>query len=897
MTLKLDRDTWIRLAQYLDAVLDIPPEQRAAWIAQLALEKPEIAATLRAVLAGGEQMEAQGFLETMQADLPPVASLAGQQVGPYTIESLIGRGGMSEVWLAQRSDGRFSGRVALKFLDSSLVNASVLERFRREGKLLARLTHPHIARLIDAGVTSGGRPYLVLEHVEGVGIDQFCEARGLGIDARLRLFLDVLAAVAHAHVNLIVHRDIKPSNVLVTQSGEVKLLDFGIAKLLGRDPSDEDYSAPTRIEDVALTPAYAAPEQILGDLPSTATDVYQLGVLLHLLLTGHLPFESSGVTRSQRVRAALEDEPSRPSDVAAAGLRKALRGDIDAIVAKALRKRADERYASAAALSNDLHRYLNHEPVSARERALAYRMKKFIRRYRGVVLGTAAAALALILSTAFALIQMRDAQAQRDAARFQQKRAEAESQFMTLMMSTVGSGDRPVTPAQILANGMTLLDRQYARDPQFRYTMLVRMAARLMDLGATDQEYDALLKAEKIARQLDDPERIAMVECDAVEPEIAFGHPDRAAARLGEAQQALARAHNAALSTRVECLDAEASLLEAQGDEPAAIKTAEHAVALLAGAGETRDVQYTDLLSHVAQMYWDSGNVKKAFEVHQLDGTMLMRNGQGATESALSIEHDIAGELMEFGEIRSAFEREREVLSRQKSASSDGTVIPAITTTYGTLELRLDQPAAALQSFNASLAMARHTGDLTSELFARIGRARALLAQGTLADAENELDEVARLARGRETAMRRALTRAQIVRAETLMARERFEEAGNEIGAVLGKLRSNSVTGEAPYLGSAMLIASRIASRIAKAEGQRAEAEGKTAEALAFFEQRARKPELSADVGEALLLLAEERRDRGDRDGMREAARRAVVSLTAGLGADHTLTHEAAAML
>jgi serine/threonine-protein kinase len=282
--MKLDQETWAVVFPLLEESQDVPTEELGPWLERITAERPDVGPTLRTLVMERQQLDAQEFLEQpfrFPADKP---SRLQQRVGAYTIESLLGRGGMGEVWLAHRSDGHFKGLFAVKFLDLTAPAANALERFRREGRMLARLTHPNIARLIDAGVTPDGQPYLVLEYVGGEPIDRYCDAHALGLEARVRLFLDVTAAVAHAHTNLIVHRDIKPSNVLVTSEGEVKLLDFGIAKLVGNDLALEDQSMATRIEDIALTPDYAAPEQILGEPPSTATDVYQLGVLLHVLL-------------------------------------------------------------------------------------------------------------------------------------------------------------------------------------------------------------------------------------------------------------------------------------------------------------------------------------------------------------------------------------------------------------------------------------------------------------------------------------------------------------------------------------------------------------------------------------------------------------------------------------
>jgi serine/threonine protein kinase len=390
--MKLNRDTWVRVYPFLEQAQDIAVENLDGWLSQLALDHPDIAAPLRAVLREQRNIETADFLNQpfrLPSERP---SRINQRAGAYTIESLLGRGGMGEVWLAERSDGHFKGSFAIKFLDLTSQATNALDRFRREGRMLARLTHSNIARLIDAGAMPDGQPYLVLEYVKGEPIDQFCDAHSLGIERRVRLFLDLLAAVAHAHTNLIVHRDIKPSNVLVTPDGTVKLLDFGIAKLIGNELASVDQPQATLIEEIALTLDYAAPEQILGEPPSTAIDVYQLGVLLHVLLVGRLPFEGATKTRAERVRAALEEIPARPSEIAPTHARKALRGDLDAIIGKTLRKKPAERYATAAALAIDLRHYLDREPVGAHTGAFAYRAKKFVRRYRGAVIGTAIAA-------------------------------------------------------------------------------------------------------------------------------------------------------------------------------------------------------------------------------------------------------------------------------------------------------------------------------------------------------------------------------------------------------------------------------------------------------------------------------------------------------------------------
>lgn len=388
---------WRRIEPYLDRALELKDRERDTWLEELAREQPDIAGALRTMLAERDALDARGFLDAPAIESFARGARAGMRVGAYELERQIGRGGMGDVWLARRRDGRFEAACAFKFLDGSLTSSNRVDRFRREGHALGRLTHPNIARLLDAGATEEGVPYLALEYVDGARIDHYCDAKSLAIQDRVRLFLDVIAAVAHAHSQLVIHRDLKPSNVLVTERGEVKLLDFGIAKLLSPDPAVTE--GMTRVEDIALTPDYAAPEQLLGETPSTATDVYQLGLLLYVLLTGKHPAPSSS-TSAERLRNVLDGMVPLGSQLADKTLARHLRGDLDAILAKAVRKDPSERYATAQALRDDLVHYLHHEPVHARRGAALYRARKFIARNRVAAL----AGLAIVVSLSIGVV-------------------------------------------------------------------------------------------------------------------------------------------------------------------------------------------------------------------------------------------------------------------------------------------------------------------------------------------------------------------------------------------------------------------------------------------------------------------------------------------------------------
>jgi serine/threonine protein kinase len=421
----LSPQLWKEVSPYLDEVLALREEERAAWLENFRDDQPGLAELVKSLLAEHSAAVDEGFLEGKPTRLPSECWSPGQALGAYRLISQIGEGGMGAVWLAKRGDGRFERLVAVKFLQFASAGSGGAERFHREGRFLGQLRDPHIAELIDAGVTPAGAPYLVLEYVEGQQIPQYCDERRLGIEERVRLFLDVLSAVTHAHANLIVHRDIKPSNVMVRNDGEVKLLDFGIAKLIAQEAN----AAATLLTQAAgpLTPQFAAPEQVTAGTITTATDVYALGVLLHVLLAGQHPAGTQLQSTADLIKAIVDVDPP-PMSHAIAGthaavaadrsttpekLKKQLHGDLDTIVSKALKKNPAERYSSVSAFADDLQRYLKHAPISARPDTLRYRATKFVRRNRTAVTLAATAILLVIGSLSVGLLV---ADRERDAA-------------------------------------------------------------------------------------------------------------------------------------------------------------------------------------------------------------------------------------------------------------------------------------------------------------------------------------------------------------------------------------------------------------------------------------------------------------------------------------------------
>ncbi|NWG73516.1 MAG: serine/threonine protein kinase, partial [Rubrivivax sp.] len=430
---KLTAAQWHRLNGLLAQALDLEAEARPAWLDTLDETDRDLRPVLAELLA---QADATAFAR--EADPPTAAArvaaaalaamrreAAGDRVGPWQLERLIAEGGMGAVWLARRADGVIERRAALKLPRAEWVDHGLSQRIARERTILARLQHPHIAVLYDAGLGDGGRPYLALEYVDGEPIDRWCAGRD--VPDVLRLFVQVVRAVAYAHGQLVIHRDLKPANVLVTPEGQPKLLDFGISKLLEGEGVAADETALTRVAGRAMTLAYAAPEQVLGQPVSVAADVYALGVMLYELLAGRRPYRASEA-RALEAEVLRGDVPP-PSEVAARERARALRGDLDAIVMTALKRQPVERYDSAAALADDLERYLQGEPVKARPDSAAYRLKKFVARNRLPVAAASAVLLAVGVGLGVALWQGNE-------ARHQAARATALNSFVLNLIRT-----------------------------------------------------------------------------------------------------------------------------------------------------------------------------------------------------------------------------------------------------------------------------------------------------------------------------------------------------------------------------------------------------------------------------------------------------------------------------
>lgn len=494
-------DDWIRALAAVDVLRELPPEERPERLAAMDLP-PRLTAMVDRLLAAEED---HGLLDQaldMQLDglvggEAPGQGLIGRVFGPYRLQALLGRGGMSVVYRATREDGAYDEPVAFKLLSAALIGTGWQERFSREASLLSRLRHPHIASLLDAGVSEDGTPWLVTELIDGLPITEHCRQNSLDLRTRIEMMTELCRAVGHAHRNLIVHRDIKPDNVLVTTAGRVVLLDFGIARPLENDP-------PSQITR-AFTPSYAAPEQLKGELVTTASDVYSLGVLLYQLLTDSLPYEANQTaaeTVYQAPSRRLQRHPGHDASGRPMVQPGQLRGDLDNITTRALAAHPGQRYPGAEALAADLEAWLGHRPVSARKPSPAYRLKLFALRRPG--LAAALVTLLMVGSSGIAatLWQAQEARQQAISALAASERADAVRDFMVDLFEANNpdlAGGQVPDARELLATGARRAHEAFANQPELRAELLLVMARLHRQLGDFDLANSLHLEAETAA--------------------------------------------------------------------------------------------------------------------------------------------------------------------------------------------------------------------------------------------------------------------------------------------------------------------------------------------------------------------------------------------------------------
>ncbi len=505
----MDAKRWEKVQLIFDKVVDIDVSQREKLLDELCesddVLKKEVLSLLEA------DSENLSILEKPASELMNIGqpgSMVGKKIGQYHIISQIGYGGMGEVYLAERDDKQFNQKVALKIIKKGMDSSETVRRFQTERQILAKLVHPNIANLYDGGITDDGLPYFTMEYVEGEPINEFCDNKQLSISRRIELFLQVLDAVQYAHKNFIVHRDLKPANIIVTNDGQLKLLDFGIAKLLSENVIDENQVDMTQTGLRIMTPGYASPEQVKGEPITTSSDVYSLGVLLYELLSGQSPYNIAGKTAGELEQIICHTNPKKPStaiiktgdsskqrDTFPQKLQKMLHGDLDNICLKALEKEQIRRYNSSEQFADDIKRYINGHPVMARPATIIYRTNKFISRHKGAVFAFSFFIIFIISLISFYTMKLAD---ERDKAQFEAEKAKQISQFMISIFEVADpsqSQGETITARQLVDEGVKRLDEELADQPIIKSEMMKELGGVYYSLGLLEKSKELYEKS------------------------------------------------------------------------------------------------------------------------------------------------------------------------------------------------------------------------------------------------------------------------------------------------------------------------------------------------------------------------------------------------------------------
>jgi tetratricopeptide (TPR) repeat protein len=721
-------EQWPEVSRMLDEALALDEGARTAWVA--ALPQTPAKAVLERLLGQRARVESADFLGTLPALSPaalanidgdPGALSAGDEVGPWRLVRPLGQGGMGAVWLAERADGSLKRQVALK-LPNRTWNAALAERMLRERDILASLTHPHIARLYDAGFDAQGRPYLALEHVDGSPIDRYVRTAAATPRAVIGLLLQVAGAVAHAHSRLVIHRDLKPNNILVDAQGQARLLDFGIAKLIEGERTEE--TALTREAGHVLTPEYASPEQVSGAPLTTSSDVYSLGVVAYELLAGCRPYRLKRGTLAELEAAIAQADPPRASEATTnPAVREALRGDLDAILNKALKKRPEERYATVVAFAEDLQRHLDGHAVLARPDSHWYVARKFVARHRVPVAAVAATVAALGIGLGAALWQAHLAQQQAS-------RAESIKTFVLSFFEAADverEGSRTTSAVDLLKAARERLDAASITDPAIQVELLTTIGSGLFGLGEAQLAAPVLNQAVTLAAS-----KLGEQHPAAAGASLAYGfllqvrEGCQAAARhFDAAERALRRTRDVARLSGA--LRGQSCALWHEGQLDRAIAVAWDAVRVAEQQPTPADKRVLMMAySHVADL--SVGADRKESIVPARRAVELAREVYADRPSKMSLEARViyASALANEGEIEGAVNELRAVAPQQaKLLGPDHRDLVYTLSTTGLYLMRLGDPIAAAESARDAvrIALAQDADKPTADL----GRARYLL--------------------------------------------------------------------------------------------------------------------------------------------------------------------------
>ena len=784
----------VRVDELLDGLLDTPAEARADYLDRNGGDDPDVRREVESLLRATEKIG--GFLATparLAPDAPVESVPPDMRVGPWRIIRHIARGGMGVVYEAVRAEGDFTQRAAIKLLRNEAI--AELERFHVERQILARLEHPGIARLYDGGIAPDGRPYMVMELVEGEPITDYCARVHATLAERIRLFTQVCEAVAYAHRNLVVHRDLKPANILVTMAGQVRLLDFGVAKLLAAEDSDL-----TRTVGAPMTPASAAPEQLLGAPVTTATDVYTLGLLLFELLTGTRPWSPAGEPIAHAMRVVLERPAPAPSMTAAALPDpplppRRLRGDFDAIVAKALRKEPTHRYETVDALKLDVERAMRGEAVDARTGARLYQFGRFIRRYRWGAIAMVAVLLSLVGGLGAAAWQARRVQIERDAARRDAAREETiRLQLTRLFRSAIAErGSTPATAKSMLDASAQRVLREYRDDP-LRAGEFVNTLADLY--GSLEDIEGGAVLLEGFLRQADpriDPANVADARQKFANFELARGNVQHAGELLTQAETFWASVPTQYAEERLEGLGLRARERRAAGDLDGAIATMRSAITQRIALSGRVHRETAVLYNSFGIILTAAHRLNEALAAYRETLSIYQALGLGEELEAQIVLGNMGSLEVRTGQLREAETVLRDAIQHERALAGNSAAVAASLGYYGKLFALTDRPAQALPILEEATGLATQYTTPTSPVTVqnRLFLGEAQLLAGDRVAARTTLEGNVQVALAHYGPNHPLTLRTQLAQARLLLATGHPADAQALLTTLIPGLRSN----------------------------------------------------------------------------------------------------------
>ena len=873
--------------EHFAALIDLPSADRDGYLARIAAEDQEQAAEL-ASLIDAHDSDASPLdrpalnLSDINDDGVPVteATKPGLRVGPYVLISKIADGGMGTVWRAERADGLLKRKVALKLPHISWLTSDFAARMARERDILARLEHPNIARLYDAGVDELGRPYLAMEFIDGVSIDEYVKSRGLVIRDIVALIVQVARTVAQAHSQLIVHRDLKPSNILVTGDGQVHLLDFGVAKLLA---DEVNATQLTQFAGRAFTPAYASPEQITSEPITTATDIYSLAVLSYELLTGSKPYrldhEDSAV---DLVRAIATADVLTASDRAPDKLRKrTLKGDLDAILNKALKHLPTERYATIDAFAQDLERYLSGEPVLARPDAWTYRLGRFAARHRVAFASLSIVALSLIAATTISLYQLREARAQRERAMQLGQRHAAVADFLGTVLTEAVAPDTPITVADLLARSEQLASSgAISTVPEDRADILGVIGTYYSSLGDATKSVEVISRGLDSLQQSSDRELQSRLLCLRAPSLARLGKVDAAIQQISEAIRAPGLSHD----IFAECMRYRAFVAQQTNDPDGAMQYAQQAIDHLERSSAPNAIFRAGLDADLAYAHQLKGEAAQAEQFFASSIAKFRAAGRPRHPTLITILNNRGIAQISAGDMRGAYDTLNEAMSIAATTMREPPAFVSLN--YARVLEELAQHDRASELYTKEAVKAAASGNTLQAAFGDLSNARIALERGDVQGARAILIKVepligSSIPAGSPPALAHTLLTGILAQRQGDLARA-LQHASEVVKFWDDRKAAVGATANALRVRADVLLAMN-----------RNDEALKDAERAVAISRSLQIGKASSNTGHSLALLARVHRARGDTKRFEEVSNEAIAQLTQALGDEHPATRRA----